>query len=144
MSGCIYLIPVVLGGDNFDAVIPSEVLRITRDLRVFIVENIRSARRYLRLIDKEFPIDECTFFVLDEHTADKELPDFLEPAMNGSDTGIMSEAGMPGLADPGSAIVFMAHRKNIRVIPLSGPSSVVMALIASGFNGQNFTINGYQ
>jgi 16S rRNA (cytidine1402-2'-O)-methyltransferase len=143
MSGRLFLIPVTLGGEDFSGVIPDPVLEITRNLRFFIVEEIRSARRYLRLIDKKFPVDESHFSVLNEHTPDKELDELLEPLRNGSDIGLMSEAGLPCIADPGSRVVSIAHKKNYRVIPLSGPSSIILALISSGFNGQNFSFNGY-
>jgi 16S rRNA (cytidine1402-2'-O)-methyltransferase len=143
MTGSIYLVPVTLGGDDFTGVIPERAINLTRRLRYFIVEDIRSARRYLRLIDKGFPIDDSIFYVLNEHTVESEISGYLEPAIRGHDLGIMSEAGMPGIADPGSKIVALAHRRKIKVIPLSGPSSIVLALISSGFNGQNFTFNGY-
>lgn len=143
MAGNIYLIPVTLGGEDFLKVIPEEVISLTRLLRYFIVEDIRSARRFLRLIDKAFPIDDTVFMELNEHTGDSEISDYLEPAINGSDIGIMSEAGLPGIADPGAKITALAHRMNLKVIPLSGPSSIILALISSGFNGQNFTFNGY-
>jgi 16S rRNA (cytidine1402-2'-O)-methyltransferase len=143
VQGTIYLIPVTLGGDDFQNVIPENVLAVTRRLRNFVVEDLRSARRYLRLIDRQFPIDETIFFVLNEHTADAEISRFLEPVGEGHDIGIMSEAGLPGIADPGSALIRLAHRKKIRIVPLSGPSSIILALISSGMNGQNFTFNGY-
>lgn len=143
MAGTIFLIPVTLGGSDYPLVIPEKVLDITRSLRHFIVEDIRSARRFLRLIDKTFPIDDSVFFTLNEHTLDSELTSMLDPALNGSDTGLMSEAGLPGIADPGSRIISIAHTRNIRVAPLSGPSSIIMALIASGLNGQSFTFHGY-
>ena len=143
MNGRIYLIPVTLGGDDFQKVIPEKVLSLTRQLRFFIVEDIRSARRFLRLIDKDFPINETEFFELNEHTGETDIVHYLEPVFRGSDIGVMSEAGLPGIADPGSRIVALAHQKKIKVTPLSGPSSVLLALISSGFNGQNFTFNGY-
>lgn len=143
MKGKLFLIPVTLGGDDFQSVIPERVLDIIRGLRYFIVEDLRSARRFLRLVDKKFPIDESTFLELSEHTADPEYLHYLDPALEGHDMGIMSEAGLPCIADPGAKIVMMAHQKNIRVIPLSGPSSIIMALISSGLNGQSFTFNGY-
>lgn len=143
MAGNIYLIPVTLGGDDFLKVIPEEVISLTRMLRYFIVEDVRSARRFLRLVDKGFPIDDTVFLELNEHTGETEISDYLEPAIKGSDIGIMSEAGLPGIADPGAKIVALAHKKNLKVIPLSGPSSILLALISSGFNGQNFTFNGY-
>ena len=141
--GKLYMIPVTLGSEDYQKLIPEEVLEITRSLRYFVVENLRSARRYLRLIDKEFPINETVFHELNEHTREEEISYLLEPLLKGSDVGIMSEAGLPGIADPGAKLVSMAHRKQIRVIPLSGPSSILMALISSGLNGQNFTFNGY-
>jgi len=143
MAGNIYLIPVTLGGDDFLKVIPEKVIDLTKHLRYFIVEDIRSARRFLRLIDRAFPIDDSVFMLLNEHTRESEIHDYLEPAMKGADIGIMSEAGLPGIADPGSKIVMLAHKRDLRVIPLSGPSSIILALISSGFNGQNFTFNGY-
>lgn len=143
MTGRLYLIPVTLGGDDYLKVIPEKVISLTRLLRFFIVEDIRSARRYLRLIDREFPIDETVFFELNEHTIESDIVHYLDPLHKGSDIGIMSEAGLPGIADPGSRIIAMAHKENITVTPLSGPSSIIMALISSGLNGQNFTFNGY-
>lgn len=143
MTGKIYLIPVTLGGDDYQKVIPERVLAITRTLRLFAVEDLRSARRYLRSIDKLFPINESRFFELNEHTPETEISTFLNPVISGTDLGIMSEAGLPGIADPGAKLVFLAHRRSIRVIPLSGPSSIILALIASGLNGQNFSFNGY-
>jgi len=143
VNGRIYLIPVTLGGDDFLAVIPERVISLTRQLRFFIVEDLRSARRFLRLIDKEFPIDEAVFFELNEHTDDSDIAHFLDPALKGSDIGVLSEAGLPGIADPGAEIVRIAHKKKISVTPLSGPSSILLALISSGLNGQNFTFNGY-
>ncbi len=143
MKGKIYLIPVTLGGDDFQKVIPEKVVSLTRQLRHFIVEDIRSARRFLRLIDREFPIDETVFFVLNEHTPDSEISDYLDPVQKGFNIGIMSEAGLPCIADPGAKIVALAHLKKIEVTPLSGPSSIILALISSGLTGQNFTFNGY-
>ena len=143
MTGRIYLIPVTLGGDDFLKVIPEKVISLTRNLRFFIVEDIRSARRFLRLIDKEFPINDTVFFELNEHTPETDIEHYLEPVLNGSDIGIMSEAGLPCIADPGSKIIALAHEKKLMVTPLSGPSSILLALISSGLNGQNFTFNGY-
>lgn len=143
MKGRLYLIPVTLGGSDYTNVIPEMVLTITRSLRYFVVEDVRSARRFLRLIDKAFPIDESTFFVLNEHTGDEDISHYLDPIEQGIDLGVLSEAGLPCIADPGSKIVAMAHKRSITVTPLTGPSSIILALISSGFNGQNFTFNGY-
>jgi 16S rRNA (cytidine1402-2'-O)-methyltransferase len=143
VNGRIYLIPVTLGGDDFLKVIPEKVISLTRSLRFFIVEDLRSARRFLRLIDKEFPINDTVFFELNEHTGDSDIAQYLQPVLNGSDIGLMSEAGLPGIADPGARIINLAHQKRITVTPLSGPSSIILALISSGLNGQSFTFNGY-
>ena len=134
---------MTLGGDDFLKVIPEKVISLTRQLRYFIVEDIRSARRFLRHIDKEFPINDSVFFELNEHTGEEDIAHFLEPVSRGSDIGVLSEAGLPGIADPGSRIIALAHQNRITVTPLSGPSSILMALISSGLNGQNFTFNGY-
>jgi 16S rRNA (cytidine1402-2'-O)-methyltransferase len=143
VNGRIYLIPVTLGGDDFLKVIPAKVISLTRQLRFFVVEDTRSARRFLRLIDKEFPIDDTVFFELNEHTEESEIEHYLQPVFKGSDIGVLSEAGLPGIADPGAKIIALAHKKRVTVTPLSGPSSILLALISSGLNGQNFTFNGY-
>jgi 16S rRNA (cytidine1402-2'-O)-methyltransferase len=143
VNGRIYLIPVTLGGDDFLKVIPEKVIGLTRKLRYFIVEDIRSARRFLRLIDKEFPINDSVFYELNEHTGESDITNYLGPIYNGSDIGVLSEAGLPSIADPGARIIALAHQKRITVTPLSGPSSILLALISSGLNGQNFSFNGY-
>jgi len=143
VNGRIYLVPVTLGSKDFLNVIPEKVINLIRNLRFFVVEDIRSARRFLRLIDKEFPINNTVFYELNEHTGDTDISGYLEPIFKGSDIGLMSEAGLPGIADPGARLVALAHRKKITVTPLSGPSSIILALISSGLNGQNFTFNGY-
>lgn len=135
--------PVTLGNEDFRTTIPDKVLEIVRGLRYFIVEDLRSARRYLRLIDPKFPIDETTFLELSEHTHDPDYLHYLDPAINGHNMGLLSEAGLPCIADPGSIIVAMAHAQKIKVAPLTGPSSIILALISSGLNGQSFTFNGY-
>ena len=132
MKGRIFLIPVTLGSEDYQRVIPERVLDITRKLRYFIVEDLRSARRYLRLIDKTFPIDDTTFYELNEHTGNADISSYLDPAVNGNDIGLMSEAGLPCIADPGSRIIEIAHNHNITVTPLAGPSSILLALISSG------------
>ena len=111
VNGRIYLIPVTLGGDDFLKVIPEKVISLTRLLRFFIVEDIRSARRFLRLIDKEFPINDTVFFELNEHTGESDIEHYLEPVFKGSDIGILSEAGLPGIADPGARIIALAHKE---------------------------------
>lgn len=143
MAGSIYLIPVTLGNSEFSNVITGYVTEIARSLRFYIVEDIRSSRRFLRMIDKTFPIDDTVFFELNEHTPEKDIINFLRPVAEGNNMGLMSEAGLPGIADPGMLLVRLAHASKIRVVPLSGPSSIVLSLIASGLNGQNFTFHGY-
>lgn len=143
MKGSLYLLPVTLGTENYKHVIPEEVLTVIRNLRYFVVEDIRSARRFLRMIDPQFPIDDTEFRLLNEHTAGEEVEELLDTLLNGNDTGLMSEAGVPGIADPGSPLVKLAHQNSIAVKPLTGPSSIFLALMASGLNGQNFTFNGY-
>jgi len=142
-KGKIYLIPVTLGSESFRDTLPEGVLETARRLRFFVVEEIRSARRFLRLIDRGFPIDETDFRILNEHTGETDISHYLDPCLNGNDIGLMSEAGMPGIADPGARLVRIAHRRGIKIVPLSGPSSIFMTLAASGMNGQNFTFNGY-
>ncbi len=143
MKGSLYLVPVTLGTEKYQHVIPEEVIHIISRLRHFIVEDIRSARRFLRLIDKNFPIDDSEFYILNEHTDNAILGTYLTHLESGADIGLMSEAGLPCIADPGSPLVRLAHEKSIRVVPLSGPSSILLALIASGMNGQNFSFRGY-
>ena len=129
-----------MGGDDFLKVIPEKVIELTRHLRFFIVEDIRSARRFLRLIDKEFPINDTVFFELNEHTEESEIEHYLEPVLNGSDIGIMSEAGLPGIADPGARIIALAHKKKITVTPLSGPSSIITGTYFFGTEWPEFYI----
>jgi 16S rRNA (cytidine1402-2'-O)-methyltransferase len=123
--------------------IPAVTREITTSLRLFAVEDVRTARRYLRSIEREFPVDETVFFPIGKHSVPADLVDFFKRVSDGMNAGVMSEAGMPGLADPGNIVVAEAHRRDIRVIPLTGPSSVMLALVASGLNGQSFAFGGY-
>ena len=143
MKGKLYLIPATLGECSVDAVIPANVKSIIRKLNIFIVENIRTARRYIRKIDASKSIDDITFFVLNKHTEKEQLPELLVPLKEGRNVGVITEAGVPGIADPGEDIVRMAHEQEIKVVPLVGPSSITLALMGSGLNGQNFAFNGY-
>jgi 16S rRNA (cytidine1402-2'-O)-methyltransferase len=124
-------------------VIPAGVLARSRRLTHFIAENDRTARRYLKSIGTEVPLDDLQFFILNKHTAPEELAGFLKPLKSGIDMGLISEAGLPAIADPGAAVVALCHSEKIQVVPSSGPSSIILALIASGFNGQQFTFHGY-
>ena len=143
MQPTLYLIPNTLGSNETDWTIPPNVASIAIKLRHFIVEDVRTARRYLKLLDKNIEIDDLQFYVLNKHTSSEELSDFLLPLKSGQDMGIISEAGCPAIADPGAEIVRMAHEKGIKVVPLTGPSSILLALSSSGMNGQNFAFNGY-
>jgi len=143
MNGLLYLIPTTLGDTTIQAVIPQDVQQIVGSLRHFVVENIRSARRYLRKIDKAFPIDQSTFFELNKHTSTTDLQTYIAPIKRGENIGVISEAGCPAVADPGADIVAIAHQHTIRVVPLVGPSSILLALMGSGFSGQQFTFHGY-
>ena len=142
-KNCLYLIPCSLGGENVDQVIPTYVKEIINNCNFYVVENVRSARRFLIKAGIKTKIDDLTFFELNKHTNSNDLPTYLEPIKNGFNVGLISEAGVPGVADPGADIVSIAHRSNIRVKPIVGPSSILLALMASGLNGQNFSFNGY-
>jgi 16S rRNA (cytidine1402-2'-O)-methyltransferase len=142
-TGKLYLIPNTLGGETLQDIIPVDVIKQTIGLRIFAVEELKSARRLLRKMDREFPIDECTFFALGKHAGVDDLPKILYALRNGNDVGILSEAGCAGIADPGAEVVAMAHQNNIPVEAMVGPSSILLALISSGFSGQNFSFHGY-
>ncbi len=143
IQSALYLVPVPISGAPVSDVIPEGNLEILRQLRHFIVENLRTARRYLKHVDAAFPIGDCTFDVLDRHTSPEAVGAMLEPLRKGEPMGVMSEAGCPAVADPGSHPVEIAQREGLRVIPLVGPSSILMSLMASGFNGQGFSFHGY-
>lgn len=143
MPGILFLIPNTLGDNAPDEVMPQKVMETAKRLRHFIVEDVRTVRRYLRRIDRTFPIDDSQFFELNQHTDRSKIEPYLKPLLEGNDMGIISEAGCPAVADPGADIVALAHRKGIRVVPLVGPSSILLAQMASGFNGQSFAFVGY-
>ena len=137
------MIPVTLGGEVVNDVVPANVQSIATELRHFIVENVKSARRFLRKVDRQFPIDDCQFFEINRKTEASDIHRFLKPAKEGYNIGVMSDAGCPGVADPGAIIMTLAHEKNIKVQPLVGPSSILLTLMGSGFNGQDFAFSGY-
>lgn len=143
MKGHLYLIPNTLGESPIERNLPQETIEIIRSIKHFVVENIRSARRFLKKVDKSIEIEELTFFVLDKHTNPNDIPGFLKPAYDGHPLGMLSEAGCPGVADPGADIAKLAHEKKVRVVPLVGPSSILLSVMASGLNGQSFAFNGY-
>lgn len=141
--GTLYLIPVTLGDDMVQHVIPDYVLNVARKLEIFVVESEKSARHFLSTIKTIKPVRELNLHLLNEHTDMKVLPDLLAPLLAGQNVGLMSDAGCPAVADPGAQLVQMAHKKGIRVVPMVGPSSILLSLMASGLNGQQFAFLGY-
>lgn len=141
-KGTLYLLPCPIGDTEPKEVLPAHNFDVMRTLDYFIVEDVRTARRFLSKAGMA-PIDRLEFTELNEHTRPADIEDMLTPVVNGRSAGVISEAGVPAVADPGSDIVAAAHRKGIRVVPLVGPSSILMALMASGLNGQSFAFNGY-
>ncbi len=143
MNGRLYLIPAPIGDKPTENTLTPHGLEIVRGLRHFAVENIRTARRFLSALGMPVPIADLAFELLDKDTDAASLPSVLAPVLAGQDMGIISEAGCPGIADPGAMLVELAHAKGVEPIPLPGPSSILMALMASGLNGQSFAFNGY-
>lgn len=143
MKGTIYLIPNTLGPTSGHKVLPLDVQQMLSRLTYFIVENERTARAFIKTIQPDKNQQELRFEIIDKQTDPLDLPLFLKPVEQGEDVGIISEAGVPCVADPGAEIVSIAHRKGLRVVPMVGPSSILLALMASGFNGQQFTFRGY-
>lgn len=143
-SGVIYLMPTPISEDD-DAIkhLPQYNLEILKEIRYFVVENTRTARRFISKCKLGVTIDSLRFAELNEHTPSAEVEALLAPILDGENCAIMSEAGVPAIADPGAELVAAAHRQGVRVIPLAGPSSIVMSLMASGMNGQSFAFNGY-
>lgn len=142
-KGSLYLIPIPIVQDKpLEDHIPQEVFQVVQQIDVFMVENIKTTRRYLRKIDRTYPIDDKTFLVVNKKTSEQDISKFISEHKSKT-IGVMSEAGCPGIADPGEIIVKIAHQNKIKVKPLVGPSSILLALIASGKNGQEFTFNGY-
>ena len=139
----LYLIPTTLGETALDTILPAQNDQVVFSLKYFIVENIRTARRFLKKVNREINIDELTFFELNQHTSPEEIRTFLKPMQEGQDMGVISEAGCPAVADPGADVVAIAQQRNYVVKPLVGPSSILLSLMASGFNGQSFTFHGY-
>lgn len=142
-KGVLYLIPVTLGDDNVTQVLPLPVIELAKQLDTFVVETEKVARHFLSTIKTIKPVRELTLLSLNEHTDDKALKALLGSLLAGNDVGLMSDAGCPGVADPGAKLVALAHQHGIQVVPLVGPSSILLSLMASGFNGQRFTFLGY-
>lgn len=142
-SGTLYLIPVPLGPVSPDACLPPDTLTVARRLDHFVVERAKTARAHLKSMGHPQPIQAVQIEELNEHTPAASIPPLLAPLKAGHDVGLLSEAGCPAVADPGAALVMAAHREHIPVVPLIGPSSILLALMASGLGGQRFTFHGY-
>jgi 16S rRNA (cytidine1402-2'-O)-methyltransferase len=142
-KGKLFLIPTTIAENTNQVVIPQQVLLALKDIQFFLAENTRTARRYLSSLKIYPSIESLTFQVLDKETKETEIEALMAPVLNGNNIGVLSESGCPGIADPGSMAVRFAHQNGISVIPLVGPSSIVLALMASGLNGQSFAFHGY-
>lgn len=143
MAGTLYLIPSPISQENIAWVLPAAVQQCVAGLSHFIVEHPKTARQFLKQIDCKQPLQFLQMQTLNEHTSSKDLSGLLEPLLAGHDVGLLSEAGCPAVADPGAGLIRLAHKNNITVIPLVGPSSILLALMASGLNGQCFAFHGY-
>lgn len=143
IESALYLIPVPLSEGAVENVLPASNLALVGEIKHFVVENVRSARRFLKKCDRSINIDELTFYELNRHTDPNAIADYLQPLERGEAMGVISEAGCPAIADPGADVVAIAQRKGLKVRPLVGPSSILMGLMGSGFNGQSFAFLGY-
>jgi 16S rRNA (cytidine1402-2'-O)-methyltransferase len=142
-KGKLYLIPTILGEGTQEATLPTTILKAIKEIDVFIVENLRTARRHIKKLDRDKNIDATTFYSYGKYDTLNLEQDFLPHILSGQNVGLLSEAGLPCVADPGSKIVAYAHDFQIDVVPFVGPSSILLALMASGLNGQNFAFTGY-
>ena len=142
-DAALYLFPVGLSDTLPDNVLPQHNLELLREMRYLVVENIRTARRFLKSVDKSIDVNAIEFTELSEHTDVGDIPDMLAPLSHGESVGLLSEAGCPAVADPGSDLVAAAQRRGYKVVPLVGPSSILLSLMGSGFNGQSFAFMGY-
>lgn len=143
METALYLLPVTLGDTAIDKVLPAYNAGIIREIKHFIVEDVRSARRFLKKVDREIDIDTLSFYPLNKHTSPEDISGYLNPLAEGHSMGVISEAGCPAVADPGADVVAIAQHRNLKVVPLVGPSSIILSVMASGFNGQSFAFHGY-
>lgn len=141
--GTLYLIPVMLGDTAANEVLPASVIRTISLIDYYIVENSKVARKFIKAIDADKIQSTLTLFELNKHTDERDIKTFLQPLLDGKNMALMSDAGCPGVADPGAVIVALAHEKGIKVVPMVGPSSILLSLMGSGMNGQSFTFNGY-
>ena len=142
-AGTLYILPNTLGGESISDIIPNDVVEQAISLRHFVVENIKSARRVLRKMDREFPIDESMFIEMNKRSTERDTMKSLQWLIAGNNVGVISDAGCACVADPGAEIVSLAHSQKIAVIPFVGPSSILLSLMGSGFSGQNFSFHGY-
>lgn len=143
MELALYLIPCTLGETSLEKVLPAYNRDIVVGIKHFIVEDVRSARRFLKKVERDINIDELTFYELNKHTSPDAIVSYLTPLQEGLPMGVISEAGCPAVADPGADVVAIAQRKRLKVVPLVGPSSIILSVMASGFNGQSFAFHGY-
>ncbi len=143
MSPALYLIPVTLGNTPLDRVLPSYNKEVILSIRHFIVEEVRTARRFLKKVEASIDIDSLTFYPLNKHTQPSDISGYLTPLAEGHPMGVISEAGCPAIADPGADVVAIAQRRGLKVVPLVGPSSILLSVMGSGFNGQSFAFHGY-
>tara|TARA_B100000497_G_scaffold65994_1_gene74633 strand:- start:724 stop:1431 length:708 start_codon:yes stop_codon:yes gene_type:complete len=143
MTGKLYLIPTGLGSSAPLEIIPISIKKIIESIDIYIVENEKSARKFIKSVSSGKSQSSLTLFSLNKFTDPTEIPSFLEECHKGNNIGLLSDAGCPGVADPGAEVVTIAHEKNIKIIPLVGPSSILLAMMSSGMNGQNFAFNGY-
>jgi 16S rRNA (cytidine1402-2'-O)-methyltransferase len=142
-GGTLFLIPTPLGDTPLETVLPEETRRIAASLTTFVVEHAKTARAFLKRAGTALPLQKLTLLELNEHTRPEELPRLLQPLLDGQDVGLLSEAGCPAIADPGADLVRLAHHHGVRVVPLVGPSSILLALMGSGLVGQRFAFHGY-
>jgi 16S rRNA (cytidine1402-2'-O)-methyltransferase len=142
-AGRLYLVPNLLGAVPPQNVLPAHTIDVARNLRHYVVENAKVARAFLKSLELTAPIQSIAMRELNAHTPEAEIETMLAPALAGDDLGLLSDAGCPGVADPGATLVSLAHTAGVRVVPLVGPSSILLALMASGLNGQGFTFHGY-
>lgn len=143
MQASLYLIPVTLGDTEHRRVLPEYNRDVILGIRHFIVENVRTARRFLKKVEPSIVIDDLTFYELNKHTSPEQVAGYLNPLVQGESVGVISEAGCPAVADPGADVVAIAQKRNFRVVPLVGPSSIILSVMGSGFNGQSFAFHGY-
>lgn len=143
MTGKLHLLPCNISESHLNHVLPRHTMEVTKGLAIFLVENLRSARRFLKRIDPTFDIDSCRFYGMGKNDPPEDLELVLNQLTEGQDVGVLSESGCPGVSDPGQKIVRLAHQRGIQVIPHVGPSSILLTVMASGLNGQSFAFRGY-